>query len=655
MSFRQKIYSFLSGSGQSTIGHQMLRAIMITVIGLLLLLDVVIYWIVFDRIYAGTTESIKQTLRVESSYVSQFIYRYMDDLCILRHIVDFNNPDKSFAEIERLLKNHGNPYTMYRLTLPDGTSYNSITGRDSASAVSRMYYQDIFNGHQWMCFESCRRIDVLDADCCALSLLVQNEQWTTLGIITVYFPPLELDNHLSKLKLNGTGSCLFVEGSGLVRRYTDTVPVSMHIDDFLRNGFTGFDTIFVNSFERYAKENFQTDYMGVSEFRNETKTPIVVYYSMIPGVSNLALALAIPKIEFYKDYYFILLVMVVLSIAIVVALFVLAKRLTRKLVSAPLERVNAFTNDFADGNLYSTAIDGLQSNNEFIQLKDNLKEMQTKVYDAVSNIRNYSQDISADSVYLTSSMSKVSEGAQTQSATVEEISVSVENISDIIKDNTEKAKRTSDNSLQISDDIMAVASASGNTLGCIRNVIEKAQVINEITHKTDILAVNAAVAASRAGEHGKAFAVVAEEIRKLSERCQKASVEINVSSAESLKITQNSARLIDQISPRIQENARKVAEISDSCAEQLQKTLQIQQAIQQLVDITVVNSQSAEQLDIFSGKLSEKLSLLNDSVDFFKLDDTLLDRESILELIDKHTGEIVQLNEWLGREEQMDE
>ena len=229
------------------------------------------------------------------------------------------------------------------------------------------------------------------------------------------------------------------------------------------------------------------------------------------------------------------------------------------------------------------------------------------------------------------------------------------NISDIIKDNTEKAKRTSDNSLQISDDIMAVASASGKTLGCIRNVIEKAQVINEITHKTDILAVNAAVAASRAGEHGKAFAVVAEEIRKLSERCQKASVEINVSSAESLKITQNSARLIDQISPRIQENARKVAEISDSCAEQLQKTLQIQQAIQQLVDITVVNSQSAEQLDIFSGKLSEKLSLLNDSVDFFKLDDTLLDRESILELIDKHTGEIVQLNEWLGREEQMDE
>ncbi len=650
MAIKQRIYKILSGGGQSTISRQMLRVLMITVIGLLLLLDAVIYWLVFDRIYTNTTRSVEQTLRIETSYVGEFLYRYMDDLCILRHLVDFSNPHQSFREIARVLNDHGNPYAMYRLTLPDGTSYNSITGKDSINASGRMYYNTIIKNHEWMCFENCFYNEVVGRDCYSLSLVVADEYWNTLGVITVYFATDELDNHLSKLRFNDTGSCLFIDGSGMVRRYSDEAPVSMHINKFVELGFSGIDTIFVNSFKRFEESQLKAEDIGTSEFSYKGKTPIVVYYAMVPGMSNLALCIAIPKLLFYKDFYIILIVMVVLTLAIVLALFVLARRLARKLVSAPLEKVNQFTNDFADGNLYSTAIDGLSSQNEMDLLKNNLKEMQRKVYGAVSGIRNYSQDIAADTIYLTSSLSKVSDGAQTQSATVEEISASVENISDMVKDNTGKARIASQNSSHISHEIQTITQASSNTLSCIQNVIEKAQIINEITHKTDILAVNAAVAASRAGEHGKAFAVVADEIRKLSERCQQASFDINNSSAESLKITQNSVSLIGEISPQIQENADKVAEISESCADQLQKILQIQQAIQQLVDITVVNTQSAEQLDMFSSMLNDKLKLLTQSIDFFKLDDTVLDEASIMRLIDQHTQEIEQLNKMLANE-----
>ncbi len=650
MAIKQQIYKILSGSGQSTISRQMLRVLMITIIGLLLLLDAVIYWLVFDRIYTNTTRSVEQTLRIETSYVGEFLYRYMDDLCILRHLVDFDKPDQSFREIARVLHDHGNPYTMYRLTLPDGTSYNSITGKDSINASGRVYYNTIIKNHEWMCFENCFYNEVVGHDCYSLSLVVADEHWATLGVITVYFATDELDTHLSKLRFNDTGSCLFIDGTGMVRRYSDEAPVSMHITKFVELGFSGIDTIFVNSFKRFEESQLKAENIGTSEFSYKGKTPIVVYYAMVPGMSNLALCIAIPKLLFYKDFYIILIVMVVLTLAIVFALFVLAKRLTRRLISSPLEKINQFTNDFADGNLYSTAIDGISSDNEIDLLKDNLKEMQQKVYDAVSGIRNYSQDIAADTVYLTSSLSKVSDGAQTQSATVEEISASVENISDIVKDNAGNAQTASMNSRHISEEIQTITQASSNTLSCIQNVIDKAQIINEITHKTDILAVNAAVAASRAGEHGKAFAVVADEIRKLSERCQQASFEINNSSAESLRITQNSVSLIGKISPQIQENADKVAEISESCAEQLQKILQIEQAIQQLVDITVVNTQSAEQLDMFSLMLNDKLKLLTQSIDFFKLDDTALDKDSIMNLIDQHTREIEQLNKMLARE-----
>ncbi len=625
---------------------------MITVIGLILVLDVVIYWIVFDRIYTNTTDSIRQTLRIEASNTSLFIYRYMDDLCVLRNIVDFNDIDQSFAKIPDVMRDHGNPSKMVRLTLPNGVSYNSINGKDAESAIHRHYYEEIVENHNWMCFGNCQYEDAVGEECYSLSLVCANQYYQLLGVITIYFGTSEFDNNLSSVSLNGTGSSLLVEGSGMVRWYSPSKePVSMHINKFVEMGFTGIDTVFTNSFKRFEESHFNVEFTGESVFSNETKTPIMVYYAMIPGLSQLALAIAIPKYQFYKDYYFILLMMVLLTIAVIVALFVVARRLTRRLVSEPLESVNQFTDDFADGNLYSTAIDGLETHTEMDLLKQNLKKMQGKVYDAVGNIRNYTRGISEDSVCLTSSISKVSDGAQTQSATVEQISVSVENISDIIKDNTDKALVTRDNSLQISDDIQTVTDASVNALSCMQNVIEKAKIINEITHKTDILAVNAAVAASRAGEHGKTFAVVAEEIRKLSERCQKASQEINNSSAETLKITERSARLIEHISPRIQENAQKVAEISESCTDQLQKTLQIKQAIEQLVDITVMNSQSAEQLDIFFKNLTDKLKSLNICIDFFKLDASDLDRDKILKLIDEHTHEILLLNEQMEKEE----
>ena len=196
----------------------------------------------------------------------------------------------------------------------------------------------------------------------------------------------------------------------------------------------------------------------------------------------------------------------------------------------------------------------------------------------------------------------------------------MEEMSATIHQNSENATLTEKISKQGADGIVEIANSAKKSMDAIRKISEKTAVVTQIAQQTNILAINAAIEAARAGQMGKGFAVVAEEVRKLAEISQNAAVEINELSAINLKMTEETGHFLNDILPNIQKTAQMVKDIASASSEQSTNSQQISRAIDQLSKVTQQNSAASEQMSSSSEELESQAEILKDAILFFKFD-----------------------------------
>ncbi|MGL4605432.1 MAG: methyl-accepting chemotaxis protein [Iodobacter sp.] len=363
--------------------------------------------------------------------------------------------------------------------------------------------------------------------------------------------------------------------------------------------------------------------------------------------SDWVLGVALDKAQIDAPLNHLIMIIIFAVIAVLVVVVVFCTAYLRRLL-AGLLRIRDAMLEISQGEADLTRRIPSEGTDEVAETAQAFNRFVERLNGLFKGLRNEAIELTGGVSQVSDSVLKLANDSHTladisssNAAAIEEVSVSISHIADAARDTDDLVKEAAGASRHGSENVQKISTEMAHTRSSVndlssllislehrsQDITKITNVIREIADQTNLLALNAAIEAARAGEQGRGFAVVADEVRKLAERTGKATMEISQMIGDILTETgravsnmQTTVKAVDTSSELTHAASEQMQLIGQSMQQVTDRISEIALSTGEQQNATTAMAQSTESIN---GQILESDAALQSSMQTLKMLDDL--------------------------------